>query len=165
MPANNVITITAALWLLGGCTVSSPEKGNEIDHGNGTLLSGSNTADVVQSADSASGGARAGAIAMDGRIPAAFLGRWGLVPADCTSTAGDNKGLMTVEPDRLTFYESRAAIAKLEGVSPTELRATLAFTGEGQEWTQQTPLILENEGNSLTRVADGQTLRYTRCGA
>ncbi len=159
------IAITAALALLGGCTVPIPEKENEIDYGNGAVFNESNAADVVQSADSASGGAAAGAIVLDGRIPAAFLGRWGLVPGDCTSTAGDNKGLMTVEPDRLTFYESRATIAKLEGISPTELRATLAFTGEGQEWTQETPLILENDGAALTRVADGQTLRYTRCGA
>ncbi|QNE33259.1 hypothetical protein F1C10_01780 [Sphingomonas sp. NBWT7] len=98
-------------------------------------------------------------------MPPAFLGRWGLVPADCTSTRGDAKGLMTVEADRLTFYESRATISKLTAVSPTELRASLAFSGEGQEWTQETPLVLEDNGNALTRVADGQTLRYTRCTA
>lgn len=108
---------------------------------------------------------RGGADVADGRLPAAFVGRWGLVPADCTSTAGEAKGLMTVTPDRLSFYESRANIARLEAVSPTQLRATLAFTGEGQEWTQQTPLVLENDGAVLTREADGQTLRYTRCPA
>ncbi|MCD2315530.1 hypothetical protein LQ954_05140 [Sphingomonas sp. IC-11] len=107
----------------------------------------------------------AASIVTDGRLPAAFVGRWGLVPADCTSTAGDAKGLMTVMPDRLSFYESRATIQKLEAVSPTQLRATLAFTGEGQEWTQQTPLVLEEDGAMLTREADGQTLRYTRCPA
>jgi hypothetical protein len=168
MPVRNAIAIAAAMLLLDGCTIPIPEQGNEIDYGNGALPNESNAADVVQSADSGSGGGTGsgtGAIIIDGRIPAAFLGRWGLVPADCTSTAGDNKGLMTVEPDRLSFYESRASIAKLEGISPTELRATLAFSGEGQEWTQETPLILENDGAALTRVADGQTLRYTRCGA
>src|SRR5688500_4994135 len=29
-------------------------------------------------------------------IPAAFHGRWGMVPADCTSTKGDAKGLITI---------------------------------------------------------------------
>lgn len=164
MAVRNAIAIAASIVVLSGCTIPIPEKENEIDYGNGALFNASNAADVIDSAGSGSGGAT-GAIVMDGRIPAAFLGRWGLVPADCTSTAGDNKGLMTVEPDRLSFYESRASIAKLEGVSPTELRATLAFSGEGQEWTQETPLILENDGAALTRVADGQTLRYTRCGA
>lgn len=106
-----------------------------------------------------------GSMVTDGRLPAAFVGRWRLVPADCTSTAGDAKGLMTVTPDRLSFYESRATIQKLAAVSPTQLRATLAFTGEGQEWTQQTPLVLEEDGTVLTREADGQTLRYTRCPA
>lgn len=101
----------------------------------------------------------------DKRIPAAFQGRWGLVPADCTSTRGDNKGLLTVTADRLAFYESRATITKLAAVSPTELAATLAFSGEGQTWEQETPLTLEDDGKVLTRVADGQTLRYSRCAA
>ena len=29
-------------------------------------------------------------------IPAALQGNWGLVPADCTSTRGDNKGLLRI---------------------------------------------------------------------
>ena len=41
-------------------------------------------------------------------IPASFQGRWALSPADCTSTRGDNKGLLTVAADKLTFYEARA---------------------------------------------------------
>lgn len=152
----------AALLLLAGCEIPMPEQKNEIDYGTGFTTV--NAAEPIANASDAAVADR-GAIVIDGRIPAAFLGRWGLVPADCTSTAGDNKGLMTVEPDRLSFYESRATIARLERVSPTELRATLAFSGEGQQWTQETPLILEDGGNALIRVADGQTLRYKRCGA
>jgi len=155
------LAIAAGLLLLGGCTIPLPEKENEIDYGNGTDFNMVNAAESAAPSDEPS----PGALVIDGRIPAAFLGRWGLVPEDCTSLGGDNKGLMTIEPDRLSFYESRAAVIKLTGISPTELRATLAFSGEGQQWTQETPLILENNGNALTRVADGQTLRYTRCGA
>ncbi|WBH16245.1 hypothetical protein [Sphingomonas radiodurans] len=142
--------------LLAGCEVPMPEQANDTPMTEGGFnmvhAADASVPTVEPSADTA------------GRLPAAFLGRWGLVPADCTSTRGDNKGLMTVEADRLSFYESRATIAKLAIISPTELRATLAFTGEGQEWTQDTPLMLEHEGNVLTRFADGQTLRYTRCG-
>ena len=42
---------------------------------------------------------------------------------------------------------------------------TLTFTGEGQEWTQETPLILGEDGVTLTRLVDGRKLQYTRCGA
>ncbi|MFW2850924.1 hypothetical protein ACM61V_03215 [Sphingomonas sp. TX0543] len=101
----------------------------------------------------------------DKRIPVSFQGRWGLVPADCTTTNGDEKGLMTVTADRLSFYESRATITKLVAVSPTVLDATLAFSGEGQTWEEKTPLTLSENGTVLSRVADGQTLRYTRCAA
>jgi len=122
------------------------------------------------SANVASAAAPANASAHEGiesatELPAAFRGRWGLVPADCTSTNGDNKGLMTVEADRLTFYESRAKVARIENVSPTAVKAHLEFSGEGQTWRQDTPLTLDDQGKTLTRVADGQTLRYARCGA
>ena len=46
-------------------------------------------------------------------IPAAFHGRWGMVPADCTSTRGDDKGLITVDANSIKFYESRATLAKV----------------------------------------------------
>ena len=38
-------------------------------------------------------------------IPASLHGRWGLTPADCTSTRGDAKGLLIVSADGLKFYE------------------------------------------------------------
>jgi hypothetical protein len=57
----------------------------------------------------------AGAKAPAAAIPAALHGRWGMTPADCTSTRGDAKGLLTIGPADLRFYESRAIpAAKLE---------------------------------------------------
>ncbi|WP_219729774.1 hypothetical protein [Sphingomonas sp. NBWT7] len=153
--------ISATAALLSACQVPMPEQRNETPVEEGATFNVVNALDPAPRDDAAD----VAAAANDGRLPPAFLGRWGLVPADCTSTRGDAKGLMTVEADRLTFYESRATISKLTAVSPTELRASLAFSGEGQEWTQETPLVLEDNGNALTRVADGQTLRYTRCTA
>jgi hypothetical protein len=146
---------------LAGCRVPIPETPNEASYDEGAVFNSVNAIDPAAAPDASP----TDAATAPGRLPAAFLGRWGLVPADCTSTRGDAKGLMTVEADRLTFYESRATIARVDTVSPTELKASLAFSGEGQEWTQETPLILEDNGNALTRTADGQTLRYTRCGA
>lgn len=151
------IVTALAVVLLAGCRVPIPEQENATPEPEGGVFN------VIEPNMATPQASTAGPLG--GRIPEPFLGRWGLVPADCTSTRGDNKGLMTVEADRLSFNESRATIAKLEAVSATELRATLAFNGEGQEWTEQTPLVLEDNGNVLTRLADGQTLRYTRCGA
>ncbi len=57
-------------------------------------------APVVKGEDIASPGASATstetADANAKTIPAALHGRWGMVPADCTSTRGDNKGLLTI---------------------------------------------------------------------
>ena len=153
------IGIGAALLALAGCKVPIPEAQND------AAIEDRTTFNVVNAADAVAGNAVESGATDSGTIPPDFRGRWGLVLADCSSTRGDAKGLMIVESDRLTFYESRATIAKLTIVSPTEVRATLAFSGEGQTWQQDTPLILEDNGNALTRSADGQTLRYTRCGA
>jgi hypothetical protein len=150
------------MLLLAGCQVPVAEQKNAIDRAEVGVVNG---VEAPPSAAGAAAGGGQGAIITDGKIPPRFQGRWGLVPADCTSTRGDNKGLMTVGRDRLSFYESRASVSKIEALSPTELKVSLAFTGEGQEWTQDTPLVLEQNGNVLTRFADGQTLRYTRCGA
>ncbi|MBA2919918.1 hypothetical protein GON01_07615 [Sphingomonas sp. MAH-20] len=92
-------------------------------------------------------------------------GRWGLVPADCTSTRGDAKGLLTITGDTLQFYESRAKLAKIVGNWPEKLKAEFAFTGEGQSWTRTETLSLTNSSNTLVREDEelAQPLRYSRC--
>ena len=98
-------------------------------------------------------------------IPASMQGRWGLVPADCTSTRGDAKGLLTITPDTLQFYESRAKLTKVVGNWPEKLNAEFAFTGEGQSWTRTETLSLTNSSNTLIRQDEElpQPLRYSRC--
>ena len=98
-------------------------------------------------------------------IPESMRGRWGLVPADCTSTKGDNKGLLTVGADTLSFYESRAKLGRMVASSPEKLTAEFAFTGEGQNWTRTETLSLTNSSNTLVREDDElpQPLRYSRC--
>lgn len=97
-------------------------------------------------------------------IPARMQGRWGMVPADCTSTRGDAKGLLTITRDTLQFYESRAKIAKVIGSSPEKLTAEFSFTGEGQSWAKTETLALAG-GDTLMRTEDGREFRYTRCAA
>ena len=60
----------------------------------------------------------------------------GMVPADCTSTRGDNKGLITVDADSIKFYESRATLAKVTMNAPENFTGDFDFTGEGQTWTK-----------------------------
>lgn len=101
-------------------------------------------------------------------IPAAMLGRWGLVAADCTSTMGDAKGLLEISPTTLKFYESRGTLGTVTEGDDDEIRATFAFTGEGMEWQREMELELDNDGKTLVREEFGTDavpgeLRYSRC--
>jgi hypothetical protein len=98
-------------------------------------------------------------------IPAAFHGRWGMVPNDCEPGRADAKGLMTISADKLAFYESRATFAQLRQVTPNQLTGSLNYDGEGQHWTKQTTLTLQDAGKTLIREeadpAGAQT--YSKC--
>ncbi len=100
-------------------------------------------------------------------VPAAFQGRWGMVAADCDPKRDDNKGLMTVTADRLTFYESRATIGTLQQVTPTKLTGTLDYTGEGQTWQKATSLTLQDDGKTLVREETDPVSAaiYSKCPA
>lgn len=104
-------------------------------------------------------------------IPEEMQGRWGLVPADCTSTRGDAKGLIEVTGESIRFYESTGTLDTLaEGErEPGTFRATYAFTGEGQEWSRDMQLAVSDDGSALTRTEYGEDalaepLVYTKCG-
>lgn len=101
-------------------------------------------------------------------IPQEVQGRWGLVRADCTTTRGDDKGLVTIGPDELKFYESHAKLGAIAERSDTRIRATFAFTGEGMEWMQDVVLDAQDDGKTLIRRDYGPDampgpLKYTRC--
>lgn len=101
-------------------------------------------------------------------IPQEVQGRWGLVPADCTTTLGDDKGLLTIGPDALKFYESHAKLGTIAERSDTRIRATFAFSGEGMEWTQDVVLEAQDGGKTLIRRDYGPDaapgpFKYTRC--
>lgn len=101
-------------------------------------------------------------------IPTALHGRWGLVPADCTSTRGDNKGLLTITADMLRFYESVGKIGNMAERGPDRIVADFAMTGEGQEWTRRMTLDVQDGGKTLVRREQGDdampgALRYQRC--
>ena len=93
------------------------------------------------------------------RIPAALQGRWGLAPADCTSTRGDAKGLLVISGSDLRFYESRAVPSPGAEVRRDSIRGTFAFTGEGQSWTRFERL--ERNGANLVRTESNPAASYT----
>ncbi|EJL24797.1 hypothetical protein [Novosphingobium sp. AP12] len=101
-------------------------------------------------------------------IPEVVRGRWGLVAADCTSTKGDAKGLLEVSADQLKFYESVAKLGTIKEAGESRIRATFAYTGEGQSWSQDVVLDVQDDGKTLIRRDYGPDampgpLKYTRC--
>ena len=92
-------------------------------------------------------------------IPAALQGRWGLAPADCTSTRGDAKGLLVIAPAELRFYESRAVPGANVATSADSISGDFAFTGEGQQWTKFEALQLK--GQELVRTESNPTASFT----
>jgi outer membrane lipoprotein-sorting protein len=98
-------------------------------------------------------------------IPAAFHGRWGMVPADCTSTKGDAKGLIAIDRNSIKFYESVGKLTKVTLNAPENFTGTFAFTGEGQSWTNSQNLKLSGSSNTLVRSETdvAQSYTYKRC--
>ena len=93
------------------------------------------------------------------KIPASLQGRWGLTPADCTSTRGDAKGLLIVGPDRLRFYESRAIPSADVNADAGSISGHFNFTGEGQSWSKFE--ALKRTGDKLTRTETSPAASYT----
>ena len=119
-------------------------------------------------ANAGNGSAEPAAAASDAQapattFPAALHGRWGLVPADCTSTRGDAKGLVTISAEQVRFYESAARPSKIVERTDRVIRGEFDFTGEGLQWTNY--MTWSVTGDSLTRVDSEEDSRlvYTRC--
>jgi len=100
-----------------------------------------------------------GSSATSATIPAVLQGRWGLTPADCTSTLGDAKGLLIVSSTELRFYESRAVPAKVIQADANSISGNFDFTGEGQTWSKFEALKLQ--GHDLVRTETDPTASFT----
>jgi len=94
-------------------------------------------------------------------IPAQYQGRWGMVPADCTSTRGDNKGLITVGDTSIRFYESTATLQQRRPAKATSFSGLFDFTGEGQRWRKV--MTLTRTGDALERADQEGHYTYKRC--
>ena len=94
-------------------------------------------------------------------FPAQYRGRWGMVPADCTSTRGDAKGLITIGDTTVRFYESLANLKEQRPAIATSFSGLFAFTGEGQKWEKV--MTFTRTGDTLKRADDEGTYSYKRC--
>lgn len=94
-------------------------------------------------------------------IPAQYRGRWGMVPADCTSTRGDAKGLMTVRDTNIRFYESTASLQEQRPAIATSFSGVFVFNGEGQTWERV--VTFTRSGDKLKRADTEGSYSYTRC--
>ena len=97
------------------------------------------------------------------KIPAALQGRWGLSPADCTSTRGDAKGLLVIGADGLKFYESRAVPMEGAHGDADSFGGDFAFTGEGQSWTKYQSLKLNKAVLVRTETNPSASFSYAKC--
>ena len=106
--------------------------------------------------------------APEATIPAAMAGRWGMNEADCTTTRGDDKGLLVMGETTLRFYESVAQLSRVHERTASSLVGDFDFTGEGQSWTRRVALDLRDGGMTLVRrehdtgAASGP-YRYAAC--
>ena len=96
-------------------------------------------------------------------IPVALHGRWGMTPGDCTSGAGDAKGLLIVERDGMRFFESAAHPVSNVETSGDSISANFAFTGEGQSWTKYQALSLDDDRLIRTESSPMASFTYARC--
>jgi hypothetical protein len=94
-------------------------------------------------------------------IPAQYHGRWGMVPADCTSTRGDAKGLIEIGGQTIKFFEAVATLKEQRPAIATSFSGLFAFTGEGQNWEKV--MTFTRTGDTLKRAEESGTFTYKRC--
>ena len=94
-------------------------------------------------------------------FPAQYRGRWGMVAADCTSTRGDDKGLITIADRTVKFYESLATLKAQRPAIATSFSGLFGFTGEGQTWEKV--MTFTRTGDTLKRADDEGSYNYRHC--
>jgi hypothetical protein len=157
------IAVSLALVLLAAC--GKPDAVAEVANNVEGLPSANASGPSPTGAPPANASANAAASTEDpiAAIPVALRGRWGLTPRDCTSTLGDAKGLLIVNPTELRFYESRAIPAPGVQTSPDSINGNFAFTGEGQEWVKYETLELQQDKLIRTERDPVASFSYVRC--
>lgn len=161
----SILVLSVTALALSACAKRDPVADNLNQSGNVVAAVNAANATAAAAANNAAAETAPGTTgpAEIGAIPPALRGRWGMTPADCTSTKGDNKGLLVITGDQLQFYESRAVPAAQVQASANSLSGDFAFTGEGQQWTRFETLQLQDGKLVRTESDPMASYTYARC--
>ena len=165
-----ILAVSAAALALTACSGETPQPASSDAPGSTPALPDS-AASLPTEAPAASADPAATPTMtkpVGATFPPALVGRWGMVPADCTSQRGDNKGMITITPGEIRFYESVATIAAIKESGANRLRATLAFEGEGMQWTRDAQFDAKPASDQVVLQEFGDDAvpgprTYTRC--
>lgn len=98
-----------------------------------------------------------------GIIPEAVQGRWGLTPADCEHGRSDAKGLLTIGPNDIRFYESLGTPDTSVEKSERAISGNFSMTGEGERWTTYISFKLTGDGLVRTERNPVASYTYAKC--
>lgn len=159
---------TIAIALVLGLAACSGEKADPQPSGtpDSELIAPAATITPSEAPGAARTGSDTGAAVS--AIPAPLRGRWGLVPADCTTARGDEKGLIAISANELKFYESVARLKTATSGSAAAIDATFAFSGEGMDWTRRITMATSDGGKTMNLEEFGDDAPagkrvYTKC--
>ncbi len=93
-------------------------------------------------------------------IPDPFRGDWAAGGTDCGPLSD---GRLTVAADELRFYESVARPTYILREDDQAIALELAFSGEGESWTETTTLRILPDGRLSRRDPNGTEVLYSRC--
>ena len=86
-------------------------------------------------------------------IPASFRGSWDVDGGSCGVNDADNA--LTLQPDRLSFYESGGEVTAVRQTAPGVIEVDAALSGEGETWTATLSFALSDDGATLTTTQAG----------
>lgn len=151
-------TATIALALLAAC--QAKEEPIAIDDSGNAAATDVETLPPSDSNEVAN--AAQNAATLPALIPAQYQGRWGMVAADCEPGRSDAKGLITVDPTTMRFYEARATLKEQRpAAAAASYSGLFAFSGEGMTWEKVETLTVK--GDTLIREDKDGAFTYQRC--
>ncbi len=168
MKQRNLVLPALTALALAACHKPADDSNIAIDNGVNAAEAANATVETVPPSETSTPVNSTASWVLPLTIPAAFRGRWGINAADCTSTKGDAKGLLTIGEAGLTFYEANGALAKVMAATATRFDARYSFAGEGQTWkrTERFSLV-DGQLQRRTDPEPGQeppvNLNYARC--
>ena len=93
-------------------------------------------------------------------FPDMFLGQWA---EDLAACGGEDTGGVSIEPDRVEFYEAIGRVQSITVEANGAVTSELHFTGEGRSWTETAHFRLSNDQEGVEVRALGQKLVLMRC--